>query len=65
VTPGTEVALFQDAVAQAGGILGIRGLLVHTASAEAKAFYEHHAFIPSPTQPMTLILSLKGLVSPQ
>jgi hypothetical protein len=55
--------LLQDAVvrtAQAGGILGIRGLLVHALSIEAKAFYEHHGFVASPTQPMTLILSLKG-----
>jgi len=60
---GLGVALLQDAVvrtAQAGGILGIRGLLVHALSIEAKAFYEHHGFVASPTQPMTLILSLKG-----
>ena len=60
---GLGVALRQDAVvrtAQAGKILGIRGLLVHALSIEAKAFYEHHGFVASPTQPMTLILSLKG-----
>jgi len=60
---GLGVALLQDAVvrtAQAGGILGIRGILVHALSIEAKAFYEHHGFVASPTQPMTLILSLKG-----
>ena len=60
---GLGVALLQDAVvrtAQAGGILGIRGLLVHALSIEAKAFYEHHGFVASPTQPMTLILSLTG-----
>lgn len=62
---GLGVALLQDAVvrtAQAGGIVGIRGLLVHALSNEAKAFYEHHGFVASPTQPMTLILSLKGKV---
>jgi GNAT superfamily N-acetyltransferase len=62
---GLRVALLQDAVvrtAQAGGILGIRGLLVHTLSIEAKAFYEHHGFVASPTQPMTLILSLKAKI---
>ena len=62
---GIGVALLQDAVlrtAQAAGILGIRGLLVHALSAEAKAFYEHHGFVVSPTQPMTLILSLKNLL---
>ena len=60
---GLGVALLQDAVvrtAQAGGILGIRCLVVHALSIEAKAFYEHHGFVASPTQPMTLILSLKG-----
>ena len=56
-------ALLKDAVfrtAQAGEILGIRGLLVHAISAEAKAFYEHHGFIASPAQPMTLLMSLAG-----
>ncbi len=59
---GLGVALLQDAVirtAQAANILGIRGLLVHALSIEAKTFYEHHGFIASPTQPMTLILSMK------
>jgi GNAT superfamily N-acetyltransferase len=59
---GLGVALLQDAVVrtvQAAGILGIRGLLVHALSIEAKTFYEHHGFVASPTQPMTLILSLK------
>lgn len=65
---GLGVALLQDAVirtVQAGGILGIRGLLVHAISEEARTFYEYHGFIASPTQPMTLILSLKDMVSPQ
>ena len=60
---GLGVALLQDALvrtAQAAGILGIRGLLVHALSIEAKIFYEHYGFVASPTQPMTLILSLKG-----
>jgi GNAT superfamily N-acetyltransferase len=58
------VALLQDAVirtAQAADILGIRGLLVHALSTEAKAFYEHFGCVSSPTQPMTLILSLKRM----
>jgi len=60
---GLGVALLQDAVvrtAQAADILGIRGLLVHALSIEAKTFYERHGFVASPTQSMTLILSLKG-----
>jgi len=59
---GMGVALLQDAVLRtlhASDILGIRGLLVHALSGEAKAFYEHHGFVASPTQPMALILSLK------
>jgi len=63
---GVGVALLQDAVLrtlQASDILGIRGLLVHALSVEAKAFYEHHGFVASPAQPMTLILSLKRKVS--
>lgn len=61
---GLGVALLQDAVirtAQAADILGIRGLLVHALSTEAKAFYEYFGFVASPTQPMTLILSLKRM----
>jgi len=62
---GLGVALLQDAVirtAQAADILGIRGLLVQALSTEAKTFYEHFGFVSSPTQPMTLILSLKRMV---
>lgn len=60
---GLGVALLQDAVlrtAQAAGIMGIRGLLVHALSDTAKAFYEHHGFTASPKHPMTLVLSLKA-----
>lgn len=63
---GLGVALLQDAVLRtihASDILGIRGLLVHALSGEAKAFYQHHGFVASPSQPMTLILSLKKNVS--
>ena len=63
---GIGVALLQDAVirtSQASAIVGIRGLLVHAISAEAKAFYEHHGFVASPRQPMTSVLSIKGGVS--
>lgn len=59
---GLGVALLQDAVLRtlrAASIVGIRGLLVHALSEPAKAFYQHHGFVASPTQPMTLILSLK------
>lgn len=61
---GIGVALLRSAVSrtvQAADILGIRGLLVHAISDAAKAFYEHHGFTPSPSNPMTLLLSLKGI----
>lgn len=60
---GLGVALLQDAVLrtrQAAAIVGVRGLLAHALSPQAKAFYEHHGFAASPTQPMTLVLSLKN-----
>ncbi|MDF5714964.1 MAG: GNAT family N-acetyltransferase [Rhizonema sp. NSF051] len=62
---GLGVALLQDAVLrtmQAAEIVGIRGIVVHAISEEAKQFYEHYGFSPSPTQPMTLILSIKKVV---
>lgn len=62
---GLGAALLQDAVlrtSQAAAIMGIRGLLVHAISDEAKAFYEHYGFQCSPNHPMTLVLSLKAKV---
>ncbi|MFH1795562.1 MAG: GNAT family N-acetyltransferase [Pseudomonadota bacterium] len=59
---GLGAALLQDAVlrtSQAASVMGIRGLLVHAISDEAKAFYEHYGFQCSPRHPMTLVLSLK------
>lgn len=61
---GIGVGLLKDAVlraSQAAQILGIRGVLVHAISDQAKAFYEHHGFVVSPSNPMTLILSLQGI----
>ena len=60
---GLGAALLRDAVERtqtAAAILGIRGLLVHALSDAAKAFYEHHGFVASPSRPMALVLSLKG-----
>ena len=62
---GLGVALLQDAVLrvrQAASIMGIRGILVHAISDEARAFYEHHGFISSGTNPLTLILSVADRV---
>ncbi len=61
---GIGAALLRDAVlrtAQAAHIVGIRGLLVHAISEDAKAFYARYGFIASPGHPMTLVLSLKGV----
>lgn len=58
------VALLRDAVERtraASMILGIGGLLVHALSENAAAFYVHHGFIASPTNPSTLVLSLKRI----
>ncbi len=57
-------ALFKDAalrVEQAGDAIGIRGILVHAISEEAKAFYLALGFDPSPLDPMTLMVTLADL----
>jgi GNAT superfamily N-acetyltransferase len=54
-------ALLRDAVlrtAQAAEIAGIRAILVHAISDRAKRFYEKWGFIPSPVEPMTLMITL-------
>lgn len=58
---GIGRALIQDAclrVVAAADVIGIRGLLVHALSSEAKAFYEQVGFEPSPLDPMTLMTTL-------
>lgn len=54
-------ALLRDAVLrtiQAAEIAGIRAILVHAISDRAKRFYEKWGFIPSPVDPMTLVITL-------
>jgi GNAT superfamily N-acetyltransferase len=61
---GLGRALFQDAanrVIHAADTIGIRGLLVHAISAEAKAFYVRLGLDPSPLEPMTLMATLADL----
>jgi GNAT superfamily N-acetyltransferase len=58
---GIGAALLQDAVLrirQAAFIMGIRGVLVHAISEDAKRFYEYHGFVAGQKAPMTLVLSL-------
>ena len=57
-------ALVRDAgyrVVQAADTIGIRGLIVHAISVEAKAFYEKVGFEPSPLDPMMLMITLADL----
>ncbi len=54
-------ALLQDAVKRAVGVsanAGIRALLVHALSAQARDFYVHYGFQASTLHPMTLMLRL-------
>jgi GNAT superfamily N-acetyltransferase len=58
---GIGYALVRDAVLrtlQAATIAGIRAILVHAISEEAKLFYEKCGFIPSPAAPMTLTITI-------
>lgn len=58
---GIGRALLRDAilrVLQAAEIVGIRAILVHAISDEAKRFYLSHGFQESPIEPMTLCLAL-------
>lgn len=61
---GMGRALMRDAsrrVVQAADTIGVRGLLVHALSADAKAFYERLGFDPSPLDPLTLMVTLADL----
>ena len=61
---GLGRALFQDAarrVVTAADVIGIRALLVHALSEEAKAFYLRLGLDPSPLEPMTLMGTLADL----
>jgi GNAT superfamily N-acetyltransferase len=58
---GIGTALLRDAVLrvlQAAEIAGVRAMLVHAISEEAKAFYLTRGFLESPTEPMVLGLAL-------
>ena len=61
---GIGRALFRDAarrVAQAADIIGIRGIVVHAISEEAKSFYVSLGFDASPSEPMTLMVTLADI----
>ena len=61
---GLGVALLKDALLRtlhAAEIAGIRAVLLHASSEEAKRFYLHHGFAESPVDPMTMMVTLADL----
>ena len=63
---GIGRALFRDAalrVAQAADVIGIRGIVVHAISEEAKQFYVALGFDPSPSEPMVLMVTLSDILA--
>lgn len=61
---GLGAALLHDALArtlQAADIAGIRAVIVHAKDDEARCFYEHFDFDPSPTDSYHLYLLIKDL----
>lgn len=61
---GMGRALFRDGayrVAHAADTIGIRGIVVHAISEEARKFYLALGFDPCPRQPMTLLITLSDL----
>lgn len=58
---GLGQALFRDAAARvvhASDVIGIRGIIVHAISHEAKNFYLAIGFSESPADPMTLMVTV-------
>jgi GNAT superfamily N-acetyltransferase len=58
---GIGKALLRDAVlrsVQAARIAGVRALLIHAISEEARQFYERCGFRGSPIDPMTLMITI-------
>ena len=61
---GLGRALLRDAalrILQAADVIGIRGMTVQALSDEAKTFYEHMGFEPSPFDPKLLMITLADL----
>ena len=58
---GLGIGLLRDAILrtlQAAELGGIRAVLVHAISEDGRRFYERHGFIPSPIDPMTLMITV-------
>ena len=63
---GLGRALLRDAVLrtlQAADIIGVRAILVHALSEQAKRFYEQCGFAPSPIDPLTLMVTVSEAVN--
>jgi GNAT superfamily N-acetyltransferase len=63
---GLGRALFRDAalrVVQASETIGIRGIIVHAISEDAKRFYLALGFQESPLEPMLLMITIKDLIA--
>lgn len=61
---GIGAGLLRDAVLRSLRLaeeLGVRALLCHAVSNDARTFYLHHGFVESPIEPMTLMLNLAKL----
>ena len=61
---GLGSGLLKDAIQRtlsAADIAGIRALAVHAKDDDARAFYLHFGFSPSPTDPLHLFVLLKDL----
>ena len=52
-----------ERVLQASEQIGVRGIVVHAASAAARDFYLHMGFDPSPIDPDTLLLRLSDVAT--
>jgi GNAT superfamily N-acetyltransferase len=64
---GIGSSLLRDAIrrtVQAAEIAGIRAILVHAISENAKRFYQKWGFIPSPIDPMTLMITVAEAANP-
>jgi GNAT superfamily N-acetyltransferase len=59
---GLGTHMLRDAITrcvQAADIIGVRAMLVHVLHDEARSFYQHFDFEPSPTDPLHLMLLIK------
>jgi len=59
---GLGAHLLRDAITRsvaAADLIGVRAMLVHALHDEARAFYTHFDFEPSPTDPLHLLLLIK------